>query len=181
MGMGKRATRVVLAAALAAGLLGAMASSAAATQSITPSSWNFGTLAVGDTSAPKSFTLTVACTPNGDMFPCFYIDSLAPVITTTGDYTVLSEDCPANMSGGPGDANDSCTIMVRFSPTATGTRSGTLLTGGPMAALAGFAPSPPGAATPAPTPSTTPTAPAKKKCKKHRSASAAKKRCKKKH
>jgi hypothetical protein len=182
MGMEKTTTRVVLVAALAVGLLGLNASPAAATQTITPSSWNFGTLSVGATSAPKSFTLTVACTPMGDTFPCYYQDSLAPVISATGDFTVVSQDCPASMSGGPSDANDSCTIVVTFAPTATGTRSGSLQTGGPSAALTGFAPVPPVTTQTGPTP-TTPTTPTtrKKKCKKHRSAAAAKRRCKKAH
>jgi hypothetical protein len=177
MGMEKTTTRVILVAAVAVGLLGLIASPASATQTITPSSWNFGTLSVGATSAPKSFTLTVACTPMGDTYPCYYQDSLAPVISATGDYTVVSQDCPASMSGGPSDANDSCTIVVTFAPTATGTRSGSLQTGGPSAALTGFAPVPPVTTPPVVTP---PTVAPKKKCKKLRSATAAKKRCKKK-
>src|SRR6266545_4114372 len=119
MGMEKK-IRAVLVAALTVGLLGLMASPAGATQTITPSSWNFGTLPVGATSAPKSFTLTVACTPNGDMFPCAFSDFLTPAISTTGDYAVVGDDCPTNMTAGVGDANDSCTITVTFGPTATG-------------------------------------------------------------
>ena len=156
-----------------------LAGPAYASVSLTPSSWNFGTLAVGGTSAPKSFTLTVTCVPSPDgTIPCQYAQYFSPLITTTGDYAVTSEDCPDMMVGGPAGSpiSQSCTISATFGPTAAGTRSGTLQTGGPSASLTGFAP-----ALDAPTnPAGIPPATSRKKCKKHRAASAAKKKCKKK-
>lgn len=154
----------------------ALASPAAASQTVSPPSWNFGTLAIGQTSAPKSFTLTLTCRPNEEgTIPCQYPEYLNPVFTTTGDYSILSEDCPAMMVAGPPGLADqttlSCTIVATFGPTGGGVRSGTLETGGPRATLTGFAPLPPAATAPVTK---------KKKCKRgHRASSAAKKRCKK--
>jgi len=170
-------------AALAVGLLGVAASPAMAGKSVSPASWNFGTLPIGATSSPKSFTLTVTCVPSLDgVIPCQNPDNFSPVVSTTGDYAVVGNSCPAMMSAGPSPAyppSQSCTVTVTFGPTSAGNRSGTLQTGGPTAALSGFAPLPVAAPTPTP-PTPTPT-PAPKKCKKHRRAAAAKKRCKKKH
>jgi hypothetical protein len=181
MGMEKRKTRVVLVAALAVGLLGVTASPAVAGKFVSPTSWNFGTLAIGSTSAPKTFTLTVTCIRSVDDSFCEFNDFFSPVVTTTGDYAVVGNDCPPQLTAGgpPAPPSQSCTVSVSFEPSASGTRSGSLETGGPSAALTGFAPSPPGVATPVPSPTPTPTLQAKK-CKKHRSAAAAKKRCKKK-
>jgi hypothetical protein len=175
MGMGKRTITAV--AAIAAGLI--LAAPASAGILLSPSSWNFGTLAIGSTSAPKTFTLTVTCVPSDDgTIPCQFPQYLNPVISTTGDFAVPSEDCPSMMAAGPPGFglpySQSCTINATFGPTAGGTRPGSLQTGGPTAMLTGFAPLPPAPAGPTPT-----TAAPKKKCKKHRSASAAKKRCKK--
>ncbi len=177
--MEKRTTRVVLGLALAVGLLGVTASPAAAGKSVSPTSWNFGTLAVGATSAPKSFTLTVTCVPSMDgVIPCEFNDFFNPVVSTTGDYAVVGNNCPTTLMAGPNplSPSQSCTVTVTFGPTAGGTRTGSLQTGGPSAALTGYAPLPSGPAAPA---SSLPPSP--KKCKKHRSAAAAKKRCKKRH
>ena len=76
----------------------------------TPSALNFGSVATGTTSAAQ--TVTVA-NPTG---------SAASVssISASGDFT------QTNTCGSSIAANDSCTVSVKFAPTATGTRTGSL-------------------------------------------------------
>jgi hypothetical protein len=68
-------------------------------------------VAVGNTSASKSITLTNR--DNGTL----YFSS----ITTTGDFAVASNTCGASVGGGT-----TCTVGITFSPTAIGARTGTL-------------------------------------------------------
>jgi hypothetical protein len=90
-------------------LLGA---SSAAPLTVSPSALNFGSVNVG-ASGPQTVTVN---NPSG-----------APVtlgsITATGDYSASGGSCAA---GGTLAAGASCTVVVTFAPTATGTRTGTL-------------------------------------------------------
>jgi hypothetical protein len=78
---------------------------------LTPASKTFPATTVGTSSAAKVFTLankqSVALT--------------SIVISTTGDYSVSATTCTTSLA-----AKSSCTISVVFTPTATGTRTGTL-------------------------------------------------------
>jgi hypothetical protein len=76
---------------------------------LTPTSANFGNVALGFTSAAQVFTWT-----NNSTFPATATPS------TSGPYTVAASNC-ANVQGGA-----SCTISVVFTPTALGTQTGTL-------------------------------------------------------
>lgn len=78
---------------------------------VTPSSLNFGNQQVETTSAPQ--TVTVKATGNQNL-------SVASVLTT-GDFIVTSNACTASVA-----PQSYCTISVSFSPTATGSRTGTL-------------------------------------------------------
>ncbi len=80
---------------------------------LTPTTQDFGTEAIGFNSAPEPFTLT-----NNSSFAVN-----APTITTTGDFTVASQNCASVAAGA------SCTINVIFNPTVTGARTGTLSVG----------------------------------------------------
>ncbi|MDH6213466.1 choice-of-anchor D domain-containing protein [Streptomyces pseudovenezuelae] len=76
----------------------------------TPGALNFGSVATGSTSAAQ--TVTVA-NPTG---------SAAPVssVSASGDYS------QTNTCGSSIPANGSCTVSVKFAPTATGSRNGAL-------------------------------------------------------
>ncbi len=78
--------------------------------SLAPASLSFGNQGVGTTSAPETVTLTNA----GNA--ALAITSIA----ASGDFAETN-NCDSNLAAG---AN--CAIQVTFSPTATGTRSGTL-------------------------------------------------------
>ena len=117
--------RIAIVTCLAGTLLVASTGSAGAA-TLTPTSANFGSLAVGTVSPPKVFTLTPELT------------DVTLAITTTGDYK-QTNNCPGTL----GILSGPCTINVTFNPTAGGTRTGVLSTtslalGGPTAALAGI-------------------------------------------
>lgn len=119
--------RIALGSCLAAAVVAAVGSSAASAATLTPSSANFGSQAVGSTSAPRSFTLTPEV-----------LDVLPLTIATTGDFS-QTNNCQAALQFVGGG----CNINVSFKPTATGNRSGTLSTtttvvGGPTASLSGL-------------------------------------------
>jgi hypothetical protein len=80
---------------------------------LNPTTLNFGTVVLGSTSQ-----LSLQATNN----------SATPVVfssvTATGDYTPQAGSCPA--AGGSLAPGQSCQLPVRFMPTATGTRTGTL-------------------------------------------------------
>jgi hypothetical protein len=73
---------------------------------MSPSSVNFGKVAIGTMSQSKTVTIT----SNG----------AAIAIAASGDYT-QSNDCPATLSAGK-----SCTISASFAPTSSGTVTGAL-------------------------------------------------------
>src|SRR5438034_574181 len=79
--------------------------------SLSPVSLNFGTVAVGATSAAKSVTVTNVGTTTVT-FTGFSIAGTNP-----GDYLVSGKTCGTSLAGG-----GSCTVSLRFKPTATGTR-----------------------------------------------------------
>jgi hypothetical protein len=172
---------------LSLGLL-ALAPATASAATANPTSLIFGSQLVGTTSASKTVTLTAnSCVPIAPPDPtCAGEQNFFVSISASGDFS-QTNNCPGNLT-----AVQSCTITVTFSPTATGTRSGTITTGyttnpgymqGPAIPLTGtgFVP-----ASMTPTPTSTP-APnligtTKKKCKRkrgHKTALASKKRCKK--
>jgi hypothetical protein len=162
--------RVILTLSLTAMLLGATASTAGATRTISPTSADYGNRQVGTTSPPQAFTLRVRCTLI--VFPttqCLQ-DTFTPSISITvgqfvqTDQFVQTNNCPATMTGlatkpgvDPQKGETSCTINVTFTPTSTGPKVGTLRTGsgGPTAALSGdgvTTPTPPTPPAPGPQP-----------------------------
>ncbi len=78
--------------------------------SMTPTSFSFGSLDVGNHAA-QTFTLTSTA---GGPLP-------VPPFVTTGQYSVNASAC-----GGSVAAGANCTVTVNFLPTATGPQSGTL-------------------------------------------------------
>jgi hypothetical protein len=78
--------------------------------SISPTAVGFGSVATGSSSPTQAVTVTNSGT------------AAAPVgsITTTGDFS------QTNTCGSSIPAGSSCTVSVRFTPTATGTRTGNL-------------------------------------------------------
>jgi hypothetical protein len=152
--------RLVLLSSLVVGLLVAMAvNAAAAGETWTPSSFNFGQVAIGASSAPKSFTLKASSVSNYDPFP---------EVFNSDDFRVTPGSC-----GGTLPPNGTCTASVVFAPTSPGSKSGTLRgsasSSEPQAPLTGVGVTP------------SATTPGKKKCKKKGKKSAvAAKKCKKK-
>ncbi len=152
--------RFALVLCVSLGLSG-FAAAAASAHTMTPSSFDFGSVPVGSESAPQTFTLTAVGSQ---------IDT-GPAAFGNGEYELKSHNCPTFLTAG-----NSCTLIVVFAPFQPGPQAGTLASastvpggspGHPAAQLSGV-----GVA-----------APHKgKKCKKkgHRSAVAAKKKCKKK-
>jgi len=84
---------------------------------MSPTSQDFGSVAVTFTSAPQTFTWT-----NNSSF----VSQVSSVLTT-GDFQVTSNTCVGSIAGGA-----SCQITVVFKPTVLGAESGTLnvLSGG---------------------------------------------------
>jgi hypothetical protein len=85
---------------------------------LNPLDQDFGTVAIGSSSAPITFTLT-------DLLPSSAALNVRSV-TASGDFAVTN-----NSTGGPSctgsiGATASCFVDVLFTPTATGERSGTL-------------------------------------------------------
>ena len=77
---------------------------------LNPTSLNFGNVTVGVTSSPQAVTLT-----NSQA-----VSLTITTITTNGDYA-QTNNCGSSLA-----ANASCTINVTFTPTTSGTRTGTL-------------------------------------------------------
>jgi Abnormal spindle-like microcephaly-assoc'd, ASPM-SPD-2-Hydin len=82
---------------------------------LSPVSFNFNTLTVGQTSLPKVFTVTNVGT-TVVTFSGFSIGGTNP-----GDYLITNNTCGASLAGGA-----SCSVSVAFKPTVTGTRKATL-------------------------------------------------------
>jgi hypothetical protein len=193
----RRGLGVVAAAAVA---MLALAGSAGAT-GINPPSKDFGDQTVGTSSAPALFTLVTSpafCSSPDGLGGClgytaYSTDTSAlggdkGTTNTSGDFSIrnISCDYPA-FSGAPiAFVSGICQFEVSFVPTSAGPKSQTLAfpeTSGQNGSLTltGNALATP--ATPAtPVTTATPTGtPTHKRCKKkHRTASAAKKKCKKK-
>lgn len=83
----------------------------------TPSSLTFGAQPIGTTAAAQS--VTVANTGNAPLF----INSAATRGANPLDFTEVSDGC----SGLTLAVGTSCSVSINFSPTATGTRSGTFI------------------------------------------------------
>jgi hypothetical protein len=148
--------RTVLTLSLAAVLLAAMAGSAHATRTISPTSVEFGNRQVGTTSPEQQFTLRVRCTQT--LQGCNIQDTFNPNISVSGEYS-QTNNCPIQMTGLPNTPGTVCFINVTFTPTSTGSKDGILSTGagGPTAALHGTGvtfPTPPTPPTPGPAPPT---------------------------
>lgn len=99
------------------GVLAAPANAAAPAVTFTPTSLTFGAQAVGTTSAAQS--VTVANTGTAPLF----INSAATRGANPLDFTQVDDGC----SGVTLAAGTSCSVAINFSPTATGTRSATLI------------------------------------------------------
>jgi len=78
--------------------------------SLSNSSRSFGSVAVGSTSAPKSIAVS-----NG-----------SSVALSVGSITVTGDFAQTNTCGSSVAARGSCTISITFTPTATGSRTGTV-------------------------------------------------------
>jgi hypothetical protein len=155
--------RVIPAMGMSVAVLVMMAGTAGATKTLTPASVDFGDRQVGTASVAQQFTLNVRCSAWLPEVPpfipgvCVLPDPFLPVISLDppGEFTETN-DCPALM---PGDTElgTSCTIDAAFTPTSTGPKQATLLTGplGPTASLSGVgveSPTPPGSPIPGPAP-----------------------------
>ncbi len=81
---------------------------------LSPNPLNFGSQAVGSTSAPSQVTLTNIGSTT--------INQISPSVT--GDFLISSNDCPTHTNTLA--AHGSCTILIEFKPTASGARTGTL-------------------------------------------------------
>src|SRR5207245_2525369 len=84
------------------------------TAKLSPTSLNFGTVAIGTTSAAKTVTLTDVGTTS------LSINGVAITGTNAGDFA-QTHTCGSSLAAGA-----SCTISVTFKPTASGTRSAAL-------------------------------------------------------
>jgi len=83
--------------------------------SLSPVSLNFGTVAVGTTSAAKSVIVTnVGTTP-------VTFTAISVAGTNPGDYQISANTCSTSLA-----ARGSCAVSVRRKPTAVGTRKATL-------------------------------------------------------
>ena len=95
---------------------------------ITPDVANYGSWAIGTTSAPQFFTVRNIGTATLTL----------GTISTSGPFTLSSSTCTATLA-----PNYSCTVSVQYVPTAAGYQSGQLLVPGnsqgvpPLVALAG--------------------------------------------
>jgi len=79
--------------------------------SLTPFTLDFGNVGLGHASAEETVTLT-----NNGGSP-LTIGSMA----ISGDYSVVGNNCPTILA-----ASNACTLMIRFAPTGSGLRTGTL-------------------------------------------------------
>ena len=98
-------------------LLFLVGASSAAGQAVkfSPTSLSFGSVAVNRTSAAKTLEII------NNQSIVLTISS----ITATGDYHVQADNCP--LAPGTLGAGKNCTLSLVFTPTQTGTRTGTLL------------------------------------------------------
>ena len=159
----KRTTRGILTLSLTAILLGATASTASATRTLSPTSVAYGDRQIGTSSPAQAFTLRVRCTLV--IFPttkCLQ-DTFSPSISTSGQFA-QTNNCPATLTGlatkpgvDPELGAQTCTINVTFTPTSTGPQTGTLRTTGILSGSPGPAATLTGNGVTTPTPPTPPT------------------------
>lgn len=97
--------------ALAAPVYAATGHPPAAPVTVSPTSLSFGQLPLGETSQPKTVTLT-----NNQKVTLSFTS-----ILTTGDFALSSNKCGKSIAAGA-----TCTVTVTFTPTAAGARSGKL-------------------------------------------------------
>jgi len=79
---------------------------------VSPSSFNFGAVAVGSTSSPETVTIS---SQNGS----FNVSAVSVTGTNPGDFTLSNNTCRSG-------STSSCTIDVTYAPKASGVRTGTL-------------------------------------------------------
>ena len=159
----KRTTRVILTLSLTGILLGATASTASATRTLSPTSVDYGNRQIGTSSPAQAFTLRVRCTLI--IFPttrCIE-DTFSPTISTSGQFA-QTNNCPGTLTGlatkpgvDPELGAQTCTINVTFTPTSIGPKTGTLRTTGILSGSPGPAATLTGNGVTTPTPSTPPT------------------------
>jgi hypothetical protein len=183
MGPGRRTAAWIAGVLTPLAMLVALPASAGAPAPflISPFNYSFGQQALGTTSGPVAFTLTVRCFEDPSPMPgdCMTNNPFTPNVTVSGNFAIRDNGCTSMM---PGDTTfgTSCNFNVVFSPLVLGSHTGIVDVGQPdgfgRAGVSGTGVAPP----PAPT-GTTP-APKPRKCKKKgkKGAVAAKKRCKKK-
>ena len=148
--------------------------------STSPNTHDFGTQAVG-TATPFTFTVRVHCDEDvANPGTCLSAHPFTPHVTVTGEFAVRNNTCTTAMPGSD-IVGTTCTFDVAFVPATAGPKTGIVDIGEPggfaKASVMGtgvIAAQPPTSGGAAGTPS------AKRRCKKHRSATVAKKRCKKK-
>src|ERR1019366_4780998 len=85
------------------------------TVAIAPTTLTFAAQPVGTTSAVQTVTLTNAGTT------ALAINSIAVTGSNSTDFALPSKNCTTSLA-----ASSSCLINVAFTPTAAGTRTGTL-------------------------------------------------------
>ena len=188
------------AALLALGAVSAPSAGARAT--LTPASQNFGSVPLGGSSGPMSYTLTVTCNAEEPGCPPDPVHPDPVVGPNTPDWSV-SHNCPMLMPGNSA-MGTSCTVDITFTPIAPGSRGALLSSGayltpeppelelpGPSAEAFGFGVCSPSTCFPGALPGGGPssnqsnlslpnaTSDSKKKCKKKKTK-AARKKCKKK-
>lgn len=81
---------------------------------LAPSSLNFGNQGVGTTSQPMTITVKNVA-PSGNL----KITKITTTGTNATDFAIAGNTCPASLA-----PNATCTVMVTFTPSATGTRTG---------------------------------------------------------
>ena len=98
---------------------GAFTTSSAGSVTLSPSSNNFGSILVGASSGPQTFTLTNTVGST--------ISAITPTSTgpNAADFTVTNTGAGSCASGSLTTGN-SCTVTVTFAPSATGSRTATL-------------------------------------------------------
>src|SRR5919108_1661060 len=132
----KRTARVILTLSLTAILLGATASTASATRTLSPTSVDYGNRQIGTSSPAQAFTLKVRCTLVILPTTRCIEDTFSPSISTSGQFA-QTNNCPGTLTGlatkpgvDPELGAQTCTINVTFTPTSTGPQTGTLRTTG---------------------------------------------------
>jgi len=84
---------------------------------MTPTTSSFGSVAIGSSSAPSTFTVT-----NGGSVPTGIVD-VAVLGANKGDFVPVTDGC----SGRDLPSGGTCTLVVRFAPIGAGARSATLV------------------------------------------------------